>query len=310
MPMSQPSDKVGVGLRHPHFFDFLNHQPSLGWLEIHSENFFNPRSDASRMLHEIAKLYPISCHGIGLSLGSADPLSSSHLTHLSALIERVNPIMVSDHLSWSSVNGQFFNDLLPLPYTEEALQHFCRKVEQVQEHIGREMLIENPSSYLSFEHGDYTEWDFLVEMQRRTGCGLLLDLNNIHVSAFNHGFSATDYLAAINPATVKEIHLAGFTVKQLPEGEIWIDTHSQPVSDPVWNLYASWLHQHAEQHGVPHTLIEWDSDIPPLDTLLAEAEKANAIVHAAVSQHGHSDLAKTASAIEAISSARTEVGDD
>ncbi|WP_087024678.1 DUF692 domain-containing protein [Thaumasiovibrio subtropicus] len=276
--MTHLTDKVGVGLRHPHFFDFISQQPQVGWLEIHSENFFNPHSDASRALAAISKAYPISCHGIGLSLGSADPINTHHVEQLRALIQRVNPIAVSDHLSWSSINGQFFNDLLPLPYTEEALLNFCDKVDRVQNAIGRQMLIENPSSYLSFEQADYTEWDFLAEVEKRTGCGLLLDLNNIHVSAFNHQFDAQAYLDAINPAAVKEIHLAGYTVKTLPEGELWIDTHSKPVSEPVWALYRQWLQTHSAKHGVPATLIEWDSDIPALEVLLAEARKAEQII--------------------------------
>ena len=173
-----------------------------------------------------------------------------------------NPIAVSDHLSWSSVDGQYFNDLLPLPYTEEALAHFCRKVEQVQEALGRQLLVENPSSYLSFNHSTIPEWEFLRAVQQRTGCGLLFDLNNIYVSSFNHGFDCQTYLDAIDPRTVKEIHLAGFTVKQFEQGEIWIDTHSKPVSEPVWQLYRQWVRQHfAALGGVP-TLIEWDSRYP------------------------------------------------
>ena len=273
-----PDKMVGVGLRSPHIHQFISERPDIGWLEIHSENYFTPNSPARQQLRDIANHYPISCHGIGMSLGSADDLDTHHLSQLKQLVEEINPIAVSDHLSWSSVDGQYFNDLLPLPYTEEALAHFCRKVEQVQDTLGRQLLVENPSSYLSFNHSTIPEWEFLRAVQQRTGCGLLFDLNNIYVSSFNHGFDCQTYLEAIDPRTVKEIHLAGFTVKQFEQGEIWIDTHSQPVSEPVWQLYRQWVRQHfATLGGVP-TLIEWDLDIPEIDVLLGEADKAQRII--------------------------------
>ncbi|MEJ2766481.1 DUF692 domain-containing protein [Photobacterium sp. MCCC 1A19761] len=265
---------VGVGLRAPHLTEISDQQPAIGWLEIHSENYFNPTSPARQQLRQIAEHYPISCHGIGLSLGSADPLDRAHLSQLKQLVDEINPMAVSDHLSWSSINGQFFNDLLPLPYTEPALRHFCDKVGQVQDALGRQILIENPSSYLQFTHAEMPEWEFLHQVQQRSGCGLLLDLNNIYVSGFNHNFDCQTYLAALDAAAVKEIHLAGFTVKQLEAGEIWIDTHSKPVSEPVWQLYRDWL----RQHGPVPTLIEWDQDIPALPVLLAEADKAREIL--------------------------------
>ena len=265
---------VGVGLRSPHIAQVLEQKPDIGWLEVHSENYFITTSTARQQLRQIAEHYPISCHGIGLSLGSADPLDSQHLNQLKQLVDEIDPIAVSDHLSWSSVDGQFFNDLLPLPYTEEALNHFCRKVEQVQDYLGRQMLIENPSSYLSFANSAIPEWEFLHQVQQRTGCGLLLDLNNIYVSAFNHGFDCNQYIAALDASAVKEIHLAGFTVKQFEDGEVWIDTHSKPVSEPVWQLYRNWV----QQHGRTPTLIEWDLNIPELSVLLEEADKARNII--------------------------------
>ena len=269
---------VGVGLRSPHIHQVLSERPDIGWLEIHSENYFSTHSPARQQLRDIANHYPISCHGIGMSLGSADELDKQHLSQLKQLVDEIDPIAVSDHLSWSSVDGQYFNDLLPLPYTEEALAHFCRKVEQVQDALGRQLLVENPSSYLSFNHSTIPEWEFLRAVQQRTGCGLLFDLNNIYVSSFNHGFDCQTYLDAIDPRTVKEIHLAGFTVKQFEQGEIWIDTHSKPVSEPVWQLYRQWVRQHfATLGGVP-TLIEWDLDIPDLEVLLGEADKAQQII--------------------------------
>lgn len=263
-----------MGLRSPHVQQVLAEQPRVGWLEIHSENYFVTASPARQQLRALASHYPISCHGIGLSLGSADPLDTQHLSQLKQLVDEVDPIAVSDHLSWSSVDGQFFNDLLPLPYTEEALELFCQKVSQVQDYLGRQMLIENPSSYLSFSHSTIPEWEFLHQVQQRTGCGLLLDLNNIYVSGFNHGFDCDKYIAAFDADAVKEIHLAGFTIKQVDGGEIWIDTHSQPVSEPVWQLYQRWV----QQHGAVPTLIEWDLDIPPLPVLLTEARKAELII--------------------------------
>lgn len=269
---------VGLGLRSPHIHQFISEQPEIGWLEVHSENFFTPHSVARQQLRDIASLYPVSCHGIGMSLGSADKLDKQHLAQLRRLVNEINPIAVSEHLSWSSVNGQFFNDLLPLPYTEEALTHFCLKVDQVQETLNRQLLVENPSSYLSFNHSTIPEWTFLSAVQKRTGCGLLLDLNNIYVSSFNHDFDCQVYLDAIDPLSVKEIHLAGFTVRQLEQGEVWIDTHSRPVSEPVWQLYRHWVRQHLSQLGSIPTLIEWDLDIPELDILLGEASKAQQIL--------------------------------
>ncbi|MBW3698607.1 DUF692 domain-containing protein [Vibrio sp. T187] len=264
-------NKVGVGLRTPHL-EYFDTSPSLlSWLEIHSENYFQTNSLARRQLQSIREKHQISCHGIGLSLGSVEPVNPNHLTQLKSLVDDVEPFLVSDHLSWSQTGGHYFNDLLPLPYTEEALEVFCRNVMTVQDTLKRPMLIENPSSYLKFSHSTISEWEFLAEVQRRTECRLLLDLNNVHVSAFNHGFTSEEYLAGLPAHAVDEIHLAGFTIKQLEQGEIWIDTHSQPISDEVWQLFESWT----AQHGQRHTLIEWDLDIPEPNVLLAEAEKAS-----------------------------------
>ncbi|MGF1911226.1 DUF692 domain-containing protein [Vibrio kasasachensis] len=265
---------IGIGLRAPHLDYFLTEPAQLSWLEIHSENYFKPDSIARQQLRKIRQQYQISCHGIGLSLGSVERINRQHLQQLGSLVNEIEPMLVSDHLSWSENGGHYFNDLLPLPYTEEALNVFCRNVLEVQDVLKRPMLIENPSSYLKFTHSTIAEWDFLAEVQQRTQCRLLLDFNNIHVSAFNHGFTANEYLAGIPIDAVDEIHLAGFTVKQLDKGEIWIDTHSRPVSDEVWQLFQSWV----TQHGARHTLIEWDLDIPEPEVLLSEAAKASAIV--------------------------------
>ncbi len=262
---------TGVGLRSPHLDYFSTQKPQLGWLEIHSENYFQPYSTARQTLRRLADDYQISCHGIGLSLGSVERPNQNHLKQLKHLVDELQPFLVSDHLSWSENGGHYFNDLLPLPYTEEALKVFCRNVDEVQNYLQRPMLIENPSSYLKFNHSTISEWEFLSEVQRRTECRLLLDLNNVYVSAFNHGFDTETYLSAIPADAVDEIHLAGFTIKQLEQGEIWIDTHSKPVCDEVWLLFDTWL----AQHGARHTLIEWDLDIPAPEILLAEADKAS-----------------------------------
>ena len=276
--MTTYHDHIGVGLRSPHITYFQAQKPELNWLEIHSENYFQPHSASRQSLRRLMNDYQISCHGIGLSLGSVERVNTQHLAQLKQLVNEINPIMVSEHLSWSENGGHYFNDLLPLPYTEEALAVFCRNVQEVQDTLKRPILIENPSSYLKFTHSTLTEWDFLTEVQKRTDCRLLLDLNNVHVSAFNHGFNSQTYLNAINADVVDEIHLAGFTVKPLDKGEIWIDTHSQPVSDEVWALYRQWV----KKHGSRHTLIEWDLDLPSPERLLQEAKKANQILLSAV----------------------------
>ncbi|MBR9875613.1 MAG: DUF692 domain-containing protein [Vibrionaceae bacterium] len=265
---------VGVGLRTPHLDFFSQSHPSLSWLEIHSENYFQPNAAERLQLQSLREAYQISCHGIGLSLGSVERVNQNHLAQLKALIDVIEPMFVSDHLSWSENGGHYFNDLLPLPYTEEALNVFTQNVQEVQDYLQREILIENPSSYVRFQHSTISEWEFLAEVQQRTGCRLLLDLNNVYVSAFNHGFDCDTYLAAIPADKVDEIHLAGFTIKQLDKGEIWIDTHSRPVSDEVWQLYRHWI----QQHGLRHTLIEWDLDIPAPEVLLAEANKASQVL--------------------------------
>ncbi|KYN84788.1 hypothetical protein ATY35_17735 [Vibrio cidicii] len=267
-------DDVGVGLRLAHLDYFCQQRPPLSWLEIHSENYFHPNSLERQKLNQLTNDYQLSCHGVGLSLGSVDGIDPIHLQRLKALVDDLQPRFVSDHLSWSEHGGHYFNDLLPLPYTEEALEVFCRNVLRVQEYLGRAILVENPSSYVRYQHSTISEWQFLAEVQRRTDCRLLLDLNNVYVSSHNHGFDCQEYLAALPADCVDEIHLAGFTVKSLPQGEIWIDTHSQPVSTAVWKLYQAWL----AKHGRRHTLIEWDLDLPAPDVLLGEARKASELL--------------------------------
>ncbi|MDG3086707.1 DUF692 domain-containing protein [Vibrio hannami] len=265
---------IGVGLRTPHMNHFLETKPELSWLEVHSENYLLPNSIERKQLQLIREAYDISCHGVALSLGSAEGISTEHLKQIKGLFDEVDPYLVSDHLSWSENKGHYFNDLLPLPYTEEALDIFSRNVIVAQEYLKRTILIENPSSYLKFSHSTIPEWEFLSEVQRRTDCHLLLDLNNVYVSSFNHGFNCDEYLKGIDSRVVKEVHLAGFTVKDHPKGEIWIDTHNQPVTPQVWQLYSEWI----QVNGSRPTLIEWDLDIPKPEVLMEEARKADRIL--------------------------------
>lgn len=270
--------RAGIGLRGPHHRRVLAERPDVGWLEVHSENFFLARG--GQMLHVLERArdhYPVSLHGVGLSLGSTDALSSEHLGLLARLIDRVQPGLVSDHLCWSSIAGRYLNDLLPLPYTEEALELVCRNVSAAQERLGRQMLVENVSSYLQYAESSIPEWEFLAQVAARTGCGILLDVNNIYVSSVNHGFDPLAYLDAVPAHAVQEIHLAGFD----SNGACLIDTHGKPVHAPVWDLYAQAL---ARLGPVP-TLIEWDTDLPELEVLLEEAAKAQAILDRSMLEH-------------------------
>ena len=266
--------QAGIGLRAPHYREMLATRPAAGWLEAHSENYFGD-GPPLYYLERLRGHYPLSLHGVGLSLGSTDPLDRRHLQQLKTLIARVEPGLVSDHLSWSSVGGTYLNDLLPLPYTEESLALFGARVCAAQDFLGRELLIENPSSYLQYRHSTIPEAEFLSALVRASGCGLLLDVNNIYVSATNHGFDALQYLHAIPAAAVKEIHLAGFSVNRYEDGEILIDTHGARVAAPVWALFRAAL----RRFGRIPTLIEWDSDIPELAVLLDEMRQADTILN-------------------------------
>jgi len=261
--------RAGIGLRAPHQHEVLAAPPAVGWLEVHSENYFADGGPALANLERARARYPISLHGVGLSLGSTDPLDRKHLRKLKALTARIEPALVSEHLSWSSVDLRFLNDLLPLPYTEEALEHICTRIGEVQDFLGRRILVENISSYLQFPHSTIPEWEFVAEVSRRAGCGILLDVNNIYVSATNHRFDPLRYLRAIPAQAVGEIHLAGHESR----GDTLIDTHSRPVCDAVWALYREAL----DRFGEVPALIEWDNDIPELAVLVGEAHKGDAI---------------------------------
>ncbi|MCG6861428.1 MAG: DUF692 domain-containing protein [Chromatiaceae bacterium] len=266
---------AGIGLRSPHMQEVLGTRPALGWVEVHSENYFG-RGIPLEYLLRARELYPVSLHGVGMSVGSTDPLDLDHLDALRSLMDAVEPVLVSEHLSWGSVGGQHLNDLLPLPYTEEALDHVVARLAEVQDRLGRSILVENVSSYLQFCDSSIPEWEFLAEVATRSGCGILLDVNNIYVSAVNHGFDPHQYLRAIPTWAVQEIHLAGFTRKPFEDGEILVDTHSRRVAPAVWRLYAEAL----ARFGPRPTLIEWDSDLPPLSVLLEEAAKAQRLLEA------------------------------
>ena len=267
---------AGIGLRSLHYREVVDSHPPVGWFEVHSENYFGKGGAPLFYLDKVRTDYPVSLHGVGLSLGSTDPLDAVHLEKLKALAGRIEPGLVSEHLSWGSSGRAYLNDLLPLPYTEESLSHIVNRISLVQDFLGRRILIENPSSYLEYAHSTLPESEFLVETARRSGCGILLDVNNVYVSCRNHGWDAIAYLQGIPVGLVEEIHLAGHTLNQFEGGEILIDTHNRPVCDEVWRLY-----EYSLQRLGPHpTLIEWDTDIPPLQILLDEARKADQFMEA------------------------------
>lgn len=260
---------AGVGLRSPHFRQISMQLPPLPWLEVHSENFFASGGPIIRSLDEIRAHYPISLHGVGMGLGSSDALDSMHLAKLKALIQRIEPCAVSEHLCWGAINGRHFNDLLPLPYTEEALLHLVNKINTVQEFLGHPLLIENVSAYLRYDFSTIPEWEFLAELSSRSGCNILLDINNIYVNACNFDFDPHLYVQTMAEKcapSIKEFHLAGFSQTE----SCLIDTHSQTVAQPVWKLFEYAL----KTIGPRPTLVEWDIDLPELSVLCAEAEHA------------------------------------
>lgn len=282
-PLAKPASpatlpvKAGLGLRAPHLKQVREQQPDVAWFEVHSENYFVSGGPALAALEEIRERYPLSLHGVGMSLGGADDLDPDHLHRLKTLADRIEPAMVSEHLCWSAIGGRWLNDLLPLPYTKEALHRVCAHVQQVQETLGRRILVENVSSYLRFLPEDMPEWAFVAEVAKRTGCGLLLDVNNIHVSACNHGFDGEEFLAGIPLGSVEEIHLAGY---EETDG-LLVDTHSRPVYPAVWELYDRAL----QRFGPVPTLIEWDQDIPTFEVLQREAAKAQSYLDAREARH-------------------------
>ena len=257
------SRAVGIGLRAPHLEEILERRPALGFVEVHSENYFGA---AAPTLERIRRDYAVSLHGVGLSLGSADPLDATHLAKLDALARRVDPLFVSEHLSWSAIDGRHANELLPMPLTMPAAIHVASRVAEAQDRLGRRLLVENVSAYHAFPDAELPEWEFVAEVARRSGCALLLDVNNICVNAANFGFDPRRYLAAIDAAHVAQFHLGGHE----PRGRLLIDTHGARISEAVWSLYRDAV----ERIGPRPTLVEWDTALPPLDTLLDEARAA------------------------------------
>jgi uncharacterized protein len=263
----------GAGLRLPHLTDVVATRPSAAWFEIHPENFLaNPH--AAELLCDIARDYPISVHSVGVSIGSASAIDRPHLARIRALVDRIDPILVSGHLAWSTHAGEYLNDLLPLPYTRESLRIVSAHVDEVQDTLGRQYLVENPSSYVGFSASTMTEVEFLSELVHRTGCQLLCDVSNIYLSAHNLGFDRERYIAELPADAIAELHLGGFTPE--PEeggGEVLIDTHGSRIAEPVWTFYARAL----QRFGPKPTLIEWDNDVPALDVILAEAARADSV---------------------------------
>jgi uncharacterized protein (UPF0276 family) len=281
----------GIGLRRQHYDEVVATLPAVDWFEVISENFMVAGGRPLWVLDRVREHYPIALHGVSLSIGSTDPLDFDYLRRLRELAQRVEPLWVSDHLCWTRVGGHNTHDLLPLPYTEEAIGHVAERVSRVQDFLGRRILLENVSTYLEYRHSEIPEWEFVNAVAARADCDILLDVNNIYVSAYNHGFSALDYLRAVPAARVRQFHLAGHTDR----GTFLHDTHDHPVPDAVWELYAE-----AVRHcGAVATLIERDEHIPPLAELIAEAECARRVAAAAPSHVESGSSADTAPSLEA-----------
>jgi hypothetical protein len=261
---------VGIGLRPVHYREVIDTLPEVDFLELISENFMVAGGNARRVLRAAADRYLLALHGVAMNLGSVDPLDPYYLEQLGKLVDETRPAIVSDHLSWGGFAGARAHDLWPLPYTAESLAHVAARVSAVQDFLGRPLALENPSTYLAFAHSTMSEPEFLAALVERTGCELLLDVNNVYVSAHNLGLDARAYLDALPTAAVRQMHLAGFTALDTH----LLDTHDHPVADPVWDLYRDAI----LRFGPTPTLIEWDADIPPLARLVAEADRARAIM--------------------------------
>ncbi len=276
--------RSGIGLRLPHIAEVVATRPSTGWLEIHPENFLaNPH--ATELLLQLTPLYPLSVHTVGVSVGSVHGIDRAHLKRVRALVDLVDPILVSGHVAWSTHQGEYLNDLLPLPYTEETLRLLTAHIQEVQESLGRPYVVENPSSYVGFTGSTMSEVEFLCELVARTGCQLLCDVSNVYLSSRNMGFDPYRYINGLPADAVAEMHLGGFTAEEdenAPGEVLLIDTHGTVVAEPAWDLY-----EYAVGHfGPKPTLIEWDNDIPPLPTLLDEAARADAIAQRVAAHEG------------------------
>lgn len=267
---------AGIGLRSAHHARVIDERPPIAWFEIHAENYFADGGPQLRLLEQVRSDYPLSVHGVGLGLGTADPLDHRHLRQLRRLVERFEPGLVSEHLCWCAIDGRHHNDLLPLPQTEEALRHCIERVLEVQDLLGRRIAIENVSSYVRLGNATLSEWEFVASLVRESGCALLLDVNNVYVNARNHDFDPRQYLRALPAEAVVEIHLAGHSVERHGSRELRVDTHGSRVCEEVWSLY-----RYALAHcGPVPTLIEWDTDVPALEVLLEEAATAQRLLEA------------------------------
>ncbi|MGH1402632.1 MAG: MNIO family bufferin maturase [Alphaproteobacteria bacterium] len=275
LPDLIPHNPVGIGLRSNHYEEIIEDKPrDIGWLEIHPENYFGGGLNRY-FLDKIRTHYALSLHGVGLSLGADQPVSSPHLKAFKELIDRYEPFNISDHIAWSASGNAHLNDLLPLPYTQETLKRLCENIDQTQSYFKRNILVENPSTYIAFKGNEMDEHDFMNEVCKASECGILLDVNNIYVQSHNHGLDPYTYIDAINPDFVGEIHLAGHIEKAIGSESLLIDTHNQLVCDGVWELY----HYTIEKMGQKPTLIEWDQDVPALQVLLDEANQAQSIIN-------------------------------
>jgi uncharacterized protein (UPF0276 family) len=276
--------RAGVGLKPEHYRDILEGRPDIGWFEVHAENYMGAGGPPHHYLERVRALYPLSLHGVGLSIGAARPLDKQHLARLKVLVDRYQPALFSEHLAWSTHDEVYLSDLLPLPYTEETLAHVTRHVDEVQTALGRQILIENPSTYLRFDENDMDEIAFLTQLAERTGCGLLLDVNNVHVSATNHDYDAAAYIDTFPVEHVGEIHLAGYAEGEDESGApLLIAAHDRSVLDPVWELYR----RAVLRSGAKPTLIEWDNDVPSWPVLFAEARRAEQIMAGRRTNHVH-----------------------
>lgn len=271
---------AGVGLRLPHLAEVAATRPSAAWFEVHPENFLaNPH--ALELLQDIARDYPISVHTVGVSIGSAGGIDRSHLQRVRRLVDALDPFLVSGHLAWSTHAGEYLNDLLPLPYNEETLRLVTRHIDEVQQGLGRAYLVENPSNYVGLATSNMTEVEFLSELVHRSGCRLLCDVSNIHLSAHNMGFDAYAYIDALPARAIGEMHLGGFALEDdegNPGSTLLVDTHSTAIAEPAWKLYAHAI----RRFGLQPTLIEWDNEIPPLETILLEAVMADSLAETAL----------------------------
>jgi len=267
--MTSSLSGFGLGLRSEHYAAFAEPQPGIDWLEVISENYLVPGGKPLHHLDRIRRDHPMVMHGVSMSIGSTDPLDLAYLRDLKALADRIEPAWISDHLCWTGVDHHNLHDLLPLPYTEAALRHVVERVQQVQELLGRRLLLENVSSYVSFAGDEMSEWEFIAELAQRADCELLLDVNNVYVSSVNHGFDARAFIDAMPRERVRQIHLAGHE----DHGHYLVDTHDHPVCEAVWQLYGYTV----QRLGAVPTMIERDDHIPPLAELLAELDQARAV---------------------------------